>query len=338
MKKTKYSGAILAAGRGSRMAPFNESYPKPILPVCNKPVIAHQIEIMKSLGIEDIVVLVGHKGFEIAKVLGDGSNYGVSIRYVEQTAALGIAHGVGRLESSMDGPFMLFLGDVFLVPGEVEQMLQVFEEQGGGAVLATKDDTIEAIRRNFAIFLSPDGSVSRVVEKPRYTDNRLKGVGLYLFDQTIFDAIRRTPRTAMRDEYEITTSIQVLIDDGLPVRTAGVILDDINLTTPADLLRCNLMEAAKLDVESLVGENSSLNPNARLKNCIVGSNVTIEHPIEVANSVFLDGSHVDSKAGFENFIVAPDCVIDCRALDGERLTNRAKRKGNQDGALFQQFP
>src|SRR5215475_15891182 len=264
MTTREYTGAILAAGRGTRMAPFSESYPKPLLPICNKPLIQQQIEIMKSLGIRDIVVLVGHKGFEIAKALGDGSKLGITIRYVEQTEMLGIAHAVGRLEPYIDRPFLLFLGDIFFVPGNLLQIFELFEEQGQGAVLAAKEeDDPEAIRRNFSIALSADGFVTRVVEKPRYTSNRLKGVGLYLFDLAIFDAIRRTPRTAMRDEYEITNSIQVMIEDGYPMRVANSIIDDINLTTPADLLRCNLLQAQATPREMLIGPNSQLHPQAR---------------------------------------------------------------------------
>ena len=87
--------------------------------------------------------------------------------------------------------------------------------------MATKEESDpEVIRRNFSLNLREDGTVARVIEKPRYTSNHLKGVGLYLFDTAIFDAVRRTPRTAMRDEYELTDSIQVFIDDGHPVRPA----------------------------------------------------------------------------------------------------------------------
>src|SRR5262245_35355956 len=116
MVTSKYCGAILAGGRGSRMQPFSERYPKPLLPVCNKPLILHQIEIMRSVGIRQIVILIGHKGFELSKTLGDGSQFGVTIRYVEQGSALGIAHAVGRLEREINQPFLLFLGDIFFVP------------------------------------------------------------------------------------------------------------------------------------------------------------------------------------------------------------------------------
>src|SRR5688572_24168010 len=98
----RFAGAILAAGRGSRMGPFGERYPKAILPICNKPLIQYQIEMMRSLGVTDIVILVGHRGYEIARVLGSGERLGVSLRYVEQTAPLGIAHAVGRLEPHLD--------------------------------------------------------------------------------------------------------------------------------------------------------------------------------------------------------------------------------------------
>ncbi len=315
MTSTKYAGVILAAGRGSRMAPFSESYPKPILPICNKPVIQYQIETMRLLGISEITILVGHKGYEVAKVLGDGSALGVNIRYVEQTSTLGIAHAVGRLEPHIDRPFLLFLGDIFFLPMNMGSMFQIFEEQGGGVVLATKEEPdAAAIRKNFSITLSPEGFATRVVEKPRHATNRLKGCGIYLFDPAIFDAIRRTPRTAMRDEYEITDSIQVAIHDGLPVRPANVILEDINLTSPADLLVCNLIQARQTPLENLTGRGSQIHSAARIENSVLGSKVVVRNPIRVANSVIFDDTCVTSETGFENHILTPDCTVDCTYL------------------------
>ena len=84
---------------------------------------------------------------------------------------------------------------------------EIGRPQGEGAVLAVKDEPDPAaIRKNFAVIQDERQRVTRVIEKPRASPNRLKGVGLYLFDLTVFDAIRRTPRTAMRDEYEIRCS------------------------------------------------------------------------------------------------------------------------------------
>ena len=308
-----FAAVILAGGRGARMLPFSEGYPKPLLPICNKPLIVHQIELLKSLGITEIFVLIGHKGFRLSMVLGDGSAYGVRIQYVEQEATLGIAHAVGRMEAHLDRPFLLFLGDIFFVPGDMQQMFKVFREQGsGGAVLAVKDEADpDAVRKNYTVSLSDHGFVKRVVEKPRYTTSRLKGVGLYLFDLSVFDAIRRTPRTAMRDEYEITDSIQVMIDDGAPVRISESIVDDINVTTPVDLLRCNLLAAELLPQPELIGANAKVHADAQLERCIIGSNSVIKNPISIRNSVIFDDTLVDTTEGFDGFVLTPEVVVNC---------------------------
>jgi dTDP-glucose pyrophosphorylase len=311
-EQTPLLGAILAAGRGSRMEPFGGSYPKPILPICNKPLIVYQIELMRSMGIDEILVLLGHRGFEIAKVLGDGRRFGARIRYVEQTELLGLAHAVGRFEPYLDRPIVLFLGDIFFEAKDLNKLRELFEEQKGGAVLATKDEPDpEKIRRNFSVTLSDEGYVTRVVEKPRYTSNRLKGVGVYLFDLTIFDAIRRTPRTAMRDEYEITDSIQVMIDDGLPVRTADVIEDDVNLTTPSDLLWLNLRRAKVCSSADLVGPETRLHEGVTIENSIIGARVTVTHPITIRQSVVFEGTYLDSTESIAQSIVTPEVVVDC---------------------------
>ena len=91
-----------------------------------------------------------------------------------------------------------------------------------GAVKREPD--LQAIKRNFIVMTEPDGKVTRVIEKPRHPRTDLKGCGIYLFDPAFFDAVRRTPRTAMRNEYEITDSIQIFIDDGY--RVVGINLYD----------------------------------------------------------------------------------------------------------------
>jgi len=310
---TEFIGVILAAGKGTRMAPFSESLPKPLLPVCNKPVIEYQIDIMRGQGIRDIVILIGHKGYEITKVLGDGSRLGVKIRYAEQTSMLGIAHAVGCLEKFIDKPMLLFLGDIFFIPGKIEEMLSIYEEQGGGAVLATKEEHDPlAIRRNYAIISADDGYVKRVIEKPRHAVNNMKGVGLYLFDLTIFDAIRRTPRTAMRDEYEITESIQVMIDDGMPVRASMCIEDDINLTSPTDLLRCNLAELAAMNEGNIISESAVIHPDATIENSIIGANTKIKNPVCISHSLIFDMVTVNSNQDFYSHIITPNGIVDCK--------------------------
>jgi dTDP-glucose pyrophosphorylase len=305
-------GAILAAGRGTRMRPFSDWTPKPAFPICKRKLIAYQIDQMSSLGIYDIEVLVVNRGFEITRLLGDGAEFGVRLRYVEQTQMLGIAHAVGCLEPHIDQPFLLFLGDIFFVARDLAEMPRLLAEQGGGAVLATKlEPDREAIRRNFSVVLDERNFVTRVVEKPRHPATKLKGVGLYLFDVAIFDAVRRTPRTAMRDEYELTDSIQVLIGDGHPVRVASVVDDDVNVTTPDDLLDVNLRHAKNVPAAQLTGAGCRIHPGATIENSVLGNNVVVQHPIRIRDSLLLDDTVVASRTALERVVMTPTGQVAC---------------------------
>ncbi|HNR31334.1 MAG TPA: sugar phosphate nucleotidyltransferase [Candidatus Hydrogenedentes bacterium] len=305
-----YQGVILAAGHGSRMGPFGESVPKPIAPICNKPLLAYQLEHLRNLGIEDIIVVIGHLGHVITRVLGDGREYGVRLRYVEQEQRLGLAHAVGQLERHVDRPFVLFLGDIFFDVSEPARMIEEFERHEAAAVLAVKEeDDIEAIKKNFCVHLRPDGTVRRVIEKPRHVTNKLKGCGLYLFDMRIFDAIRRTPRTALRDEYEITNSIQILIDYEYPVRVAPVVQWDMNLTYIADLIACCVHELRRRGLTSLVGENCRIADGVELIETVVGDHVALTAPMRLERCVVLSGRTLAQPRAYADIVFTPDAAL-----------------------------
>jgi len=292
----RYQGVILAAGHGSRMGPFGKMFPKPIVPICNKPLLLYQLEYMRQIGIDEVIIVIGHLGYRITQTLGDGSQFGMRIRYVEQEKRLGIAHAVGQLEPYVNRPFMLFLGDIFFELPDLHVMVDEMEQHGASAVVAVKEETDpEAVKRNFAVILREDGTVRRVIEKPRHLPNLLKGCGLYLFDLPIFDAIRRTPRTAMRDEYELTDSIQILIDYEYPVRVSPVVEWDMNVTFIGDLIECSMHVLASMKRPFLVGEGCRLADGVKLVDTVLGDNVTIAKPMRLKRCVVL--SDVDLREG-----------------------------------------
>jgi len=314
----KLLGVILAAGKGSRIQPLNLYLPKPLLPVCNKPIIQYQLEDMRRIGVENVIIVVGHLKEEIISYFGDGSSLGLSIRYVEQHKTLGIAHAVAQLENVVDSPFILFLGDIFLVSKNLQAMERMFWERRAGAVLAVKrEDNPEYIRRNFAVILHASGTVTRVIEKPRYLTNNLKGCGVYIFDQAIFDAIRRTPRTAQRDEYEITNSIQILIDDGYPVFPAEVIEWDMNITFACDLLDCNRSQLKRLGKPCLIGRGAHIHSGALIQGSVLGDGVTVEKPIVIRDSLVLSGVHIGAEQDIERMLVSSDVTVDCGVAEEE---------------------
>src|SRR5262249_54278146 len=118
-----YQGVILAAGKGTRMRPFSEHWPKPLLPVLGKPLLVYQLELLAQLGVREVVVVIGHLGHEVVRALGDGGAFGLRIHYVEQEETLSIAHAVSRLEPHVEKPFFLFLGDIFFATENLAAMV-----------------------------------------------------------------------------------------------------------------------------------------------------------------------------------------------------------------------
>jgi dTDP-glucose pyrophosphorylase len=305
-------GVILAAGKGTRMRPFSERWPKPVLPVLGKPLMAYQLEMMASLGIRKVVVVIGHLGHEVVRALGDGSKWGVSIQYVEQEEMLGIAHAVSRLESHVDRPFFLFLGDIFFVTENLRGMLDRFRAANLGGVLACKrEPNLEAIKRNFVVLTDGTGVVHRVVEKPRFPRTDLKGCGIYLFDQSFFDAVRRTPRTAMRNEYEITDSIQIFLDDGYKVEAAEVVKADMNVSYPADLLDLNLLLLQQSGKAEWIAPDVTIGKGSKVARSVAMAGAEVGDGCELVECLLFPGAKVPAGRVRRRSIFTADAEIRC---------------------------
>lgn len=312
MADSSYVGVILSAGKGSRIDPFSAQWPKPLLPIGDRPILAHQVDLLRGLGIRKIFFVVGHLMNHIITTFGDGERYGVAIEYVEQQETLGIAHAVGTLESRIDQPFLLLLGDIFYVPEDLGAMLRRFDQGDTAGVLAIKrTGDPEEVRKNFTVEMTPEGHVTRVVEKPRKPASDLKGCGIYVFGPDIFDAIRVTPRTAQRDEYELTNSIQILIDRGRTIAALEVVAWDSNITYPRDLLECNLRWLRHRKMTRYVAPTARLHPQSVVEGSVVGARVVLDHPIHVRDSVLLPGTRVDGKEDLRRAILAPGIRIHC---------------------------
>ncbi|MFN0205154.1 MAG: sugar phosphate nucleotidyltransferase [Planctomycetota bacterium] len=313
MKPSDAMGVILAAGKGTRIQPFSDRYPKPILPIAGKPLMVYQLEALREIGVKDIIVVIGHLGFEVVRALGDGSQFGVKIKYVEQGATLGIAHAVSRLEQKVDRPFFLFLGDIYFEMAKLDVLAEALEPGKCDGALAVKKETdLEAIKRNYVVHVGDDGFVTRVVEKPRHPRTNLKGCGVYLFDISFFDAIRRTPRTAMRDEYEITDSIQIFIDDQYRVKAFEIVREDLNLTYPHDVLALNRHVMRTRNEKNIIGKNVKIAAGAKIENSILMDGCEIAAAITVRDSLIFPNEIIRRNRDLDRVICVDGQELDCR--------------------------
>jgi glucose-1-phosphate thymidylyltransferase len=207
-------GLILSGGRGTRLRPITFTSAKQLVPVANKPILYYGIEALAASGIRDIGIVVGDTRQEIKDAVGDGSRFGVSVTYIEQEAPLGLAHAVLISEEFLAGEaFCMYLGDN-LIRERLEPLVARFREEKPNSqiLLARVPDPTQ-----FGVAELRDGQVVRLVEKPAVPPSDLALVGVYMFDATVFRAVKAI-RPSARGELEITDAIQWLIDQGQVVR------------------------------------------------------------------------------------------------------------------------
>jgi len=207
-------GLILSGGKGTRLRPLTHTSAKQLVPVANKPVLFYGIEAMVEAGIRDIGIVVGDTHAEIEAAVGDGSPFGARVTYIPQDAPRGLAHAVLISEPFLKGSrFVMYLGDNLLQRG-ITSLVEEYLSLGVDCeILLTKVPNPSS----FGVAeLDGSGRVVRLVEKPLEPRSDLALVGVYLFDDSIFEAARAI-RPSARGELEITDAIQWLVDHGKSV-------------------------------------------------------------------------------------------------------------------------
>jgi dTDP-glucose pyrophosphorylase len=284
-------GAILAAGEGRRLRLLSEAMPKPLLPVLDRPLIVWQIEALKEIGVTEVAIVVGRLGHLLVEALGDGARFGVHISYVEQGEPLGTAHAIARLSNAIEHRFVLLLGDIYFDVLALRTLVDRFGEGRTDGVLAVREEPDMALlRRNFSVETDSEGVVHTVIEKPIRPVTNLKGCGLYAFEPTFFDSVRRTPRSALKNEYEITDAIQIYIDRGHRVTTATLTHPDFNLTEPADLLALNLHALRESGLDRYVSESAEVAAEARLAETVVMARASVAAGADLTRCLVMAGA------------------------------------------------
>ncbi len=223
-----------AAGRGVRAYPRTAYIPKVLLEVAGKPLLVRNLELLRdSLGIQDFIVLIGHLGEKIRSTLGDGSAFGVRVRYVEvRDPGIGLAKGLHLAKDLANEPFLAVLGDELYLDSNHGEILPPREPwEAVCAVTPTNDP--RKIMKNYSVVLDGD-RITEVEEKPSDVAGKLLGCGTYVFRPSIFAAIERTAPSARSGRVELTDAIRTLIREGKPVRAFMLRGDYFNINSIED--------------------------------------------------------------------------------------------------------
>jgi NDP-sugar pyrophosphorylase family protein len=298
---------ILAAGRGTRMGELGETHAKALIPVGDAPVVGHHLRMLHKLGIRDVFMVVGYRAADVVAELGDGAGYGVRIRYVEQQAQLGIAHAVGRVRAEIAGPFLLLLGDYFFWADRPERLLARLHA-GASAIAVRRESDPRLIAGACEVRTDDRQRVTAIVEKPHRPSGDLKGCGFYALQPAVFDCIAVTPRTALRDEYELSHSLDLLVRAGHHLFAEDVGIWDCNLTVPADILDCNMEWLRRAARRDCVNADAVIEPDTILDRVVVGAGARVSRHARLEEVVVMPGARVREHAVLRRALVTPDAT------------------------------
>ena len=179
---------ILAGGEGTRLRPLTSNQPKPMMPVANRPMMEHIVRLLAEHGFDDIVVTVAFLANHIRTYFGDGSDFGVRMRYATEDSPLGTAGSVRNAAEELDETFLVISGDV-LTDIDLSAFVKAHRSTGAAGSIALKrvDDPVE-----FGIVIThEDGSIERFLEKPTWGQvfSDTINTGIYVLEPEVFDFI-----------------------------------------------------------------------------------------------------------------------------------------------------
>lgn len=241
-------GVILAGGLGTRLRPLTKVTNKHLLPIYDKPMIYYPLSTLVRAGIKDILIVSGpeHAG-HFLHLLGSGKEWGVRLSYELQDEPGGIAQALGLAEDFADeGPIAAILGDN-IYEDDLSSSIRKFAVQPRGAHLYLKQVSDP---ERFGVVRIVKGKIVEIIEKPAQPMSNLVVTGCYLYDQTVFEIIKKLKPSA-RGELEITdvNNYYLAADQVQFTELQGYWTD---AGTFASLLRANLLVAKQsLDFSEL---------------------------------------------------------------------------------------
>jgi len=302
---------VPAAGVGTRLRPHTHTAPKVLLNVAGRPILAHILDEILELGVDELVLIVGYMGDRIRQYVD--SHYDISVHYVEQPERLGLGHAVFLARDMIrEGPTLIVLGDT-IFDADFKRILS--ERTNYIGVKAGDDPS------RFGIVELDGNRITRLVEKPDDPPTNLAIVGIYYLSESarLFQALDTiiTNDIRTRGEYQLTDALQQMLEAGeemCPLPVEGWFdcgKRETLLATNRHLLDRG-MGVANLDGAHIVAP-VAIDPSAVIEGSVVGPYVSIAEGVTIRNAIIRD-SIVNERARVEDMlldgsVVGEDAVV-----------------------------
>ncbi|MEO6496804.1 MAG: NDP-sugar synthase [Solirubrobacteraceae bacterium] len=314
---------ILVGGEGTRLRPLTSTVPKPVVPLVDRPFIAYMLEWLKRHDVDDVIMSCGFMATSVHNVLGDGSAYGIRLRFVEEPEPRGTAGALKYAEELLAERFLMLNGDV-LTDMDLTAQIAQHEARGATATLGlvpVADPSAYGLVRT-----NEDSSVEGFVEKPSadQIDTNLISAGAYVLERSVLDMIEPDrnvsierevwPRLVGEGLYAFAHDKAYWLDIGTP---------ETYLKATSDILE-GFVETAQVQ---RIGAGCAIAPDAHVgSTAVLGDGVTVGAGSRVERAVVLQGSIVGAGCELEDCIVAAGArigdgtIISHGAVLGEGVT------------------
>jgi len=280
---------LLVGGEGTRLRPLTEWLPKPMLPIVNRPFLEHQLEHLRSHGVEDVILSCGYLPEPIREHFGD------SLRYAVEPEPLGTGGAIRFSAGGIDETFLVCNGDV-LTDLDIGALVDTHRERGAVATIAlhrVADPSAYGLVRTEA-----DGRVTAFLEKPSPEEMDVDTInaGTYVLEPDVLELIE--PGRAVSVEREVFPR---LIGRGLYARVDAGRWRDIG--TPASYLAANL---ERMPPGGLVDPSAHVDGSADVAESVVGPRASVGEAARIHRSVVLPDAEIAPGAAFEQQVVGRD--------------------------------
>jgi glucose-1-phosphate thymidylyltransferase len=284
---------------------------KHMLPIANKPMLFYGLEHLTEAGIHEIGIVLGPIKEGVREAVEKNSGTEAEITYIDQPEPKGLAHAVLISEEFLgDEPFVMYLGDNLLKQG-VQPFIQTFNQHRCDCVIGVtkvRDPT------RYGIVEMKAGRISRLTEKPKQPKSDLALIGVYIFNNKIFQAAREI-RPSWRNELEITDAIQNLLNSGAAIDVQQVQGWWKDTGRPEDLLEANQLVLSDIEPRNL-GKTA--------QNATISGRVSIDKGTEIHEGTTIRGPAIigrDCKIGPNTYIGPYTSIGDNTAIEGGEIEN-----------------
>jgi mannose-1-phosphate guanylyltransferase len=304
---------------GSRLDPLTRSLPKPAVPIVGKPVMGHIIDHLRESGVSDIIVNVQYLGDRIIETIGDGSKYGVSVRYSREDRLWGDAGGLKLCESFFreddDDTLMVVGGDDL---SDIDIAAIVAEHRAKGAKATIGVTPVEDPSAFGICVTREDGFIERFQEKPKREEafSNLANTGIYVFNKAVFDYI--PANTFYGFGKDVLPALLAAGEPLLAVKSEAYWQDVGNLTIYRQAQRdaidgkVHVQFPAGATVENTVVICAGARVEGEVSDySVIGAGATVEAGATVKNSILWDGATVKTGTYLENCVVGNGVTVAC---------------------------